>query len=146
MVPETTTGPESQFQNMSDEDVYDLYRREGNINAFNEIVFRYERQVLHHLRSMLGTRADLAEDVWQETLRRIVIYHDKFDSNRKFRAWIYTIASNAARRLMVADQRHDHVNLNQNRVGEEARDALTDTSFTVASRQIELRSAVVEAI
>ncbi len=76
----------------------DLVRRaqNGDESAFRELVNRYLRTSLAIAWEFTDSRED-AEDVVQETFRRVASSLDKFDVTRPFRPWFFTILRNAAR-------------------------------------------------
>jgi RNA polymerase sigma-70 factor (ECF subfamily) len=82
----------------SDEQLLEAYRR-GNRAAFTLLVQRYQRELFHFLVRFLGNRA-AAEDVFQETFLQVHQSIDLFDSSRRFRPWLFTIAANKARDLI----------------------------------------------
>jgi len=92
---ETTTQTESQWKNWTDEDLLMEYRCTGIREAFEELVHRYERALYQYLYRHLGNAAN-AEDVCQKTFLLVLKGCDKFDDSRKFRPWLYTIATNEA--------------------------------------------------
>jgi RNA polymerase sigma-70 factor, ECF subfamily len=68
----------------------------GNPQAFGEIVSRYQVRLLNFVYRMIGDR-ERAEDLVQEAFLRVYRHLDRFDRERKFSTWIYTIASNLAK-------------------------------------------------
>jgi len=92
---ETTTLNGCQWKNWTDEDLLLEYRCTGVRQAFEELVYRYERELYNYLYRYLGNSAD-AEDVFQKTFLAVLRSCDKFDASRKFRPWLYTIATNEA--------------------------------------------------
>ncbi|MFZ5623983.1 MAG: sigma-70 family RNA polymerase sigma factor [Gemmatimonadota bacterium] len=68
----------------------------GNPRAFVEIVRRYQGRLLGFICRMIGDR-ERAEDLVQEAFIRVHRHLHRFDPNRKFSTWIYTIASNLAK-------------------------------------------------
>lgn len=69
----------------------------GDENAFTEIVRRFQRPVFSHLIRMLGNEDD-AEEQLQMTFCRVYRYKNNYDPERPFVTWIYTIASNLAKK------------------------------------------------
>ena len=92
---ETTTLTECQWTNWTDEDLLLEYRYTGIREAFEEIVHRYERELYNYLYHYLGNAAN-AEDVFQKTFLAVLQDCDLFDADRKFRPWLYRIATNKA--------------------------------------------------
>ena len=62
---------------------------------------RYERELYGYLRRYVGN-AEMAEDVFQATFLQIHLKCEQFDEGRRFRPWLYTIATNQA----IDAQRH----------------------------------------
>jgi RNA polymerase sigma-70 factor (ECF subfamily) len=67
----------------------------GGPSSFGELVRRYRGELSGFLFHVLGNRATV-EDVLQETFLRVHRSAKQFDPSRKFRAWVFTIAANAA--------------------------------------------------
>jgi len=85
----------------SDEELLVDYRQSGNRRAFEELVHRYERELYGYLRNYLGDAAT-AEDVFQQTFLQVYLKCDQFEPERKFRPWLYAVATNQA----IDYQRH----------------------------------------
>lgn len=68
----------------------------GDGTAFPALVQRYRTRLLAFVYRMIGD-AERAEDLVQETFVRVHRHLHRFDPNRKFSTWIYTIASNLAK-------------------------------------------------
>ena len=68
----------------------------GDGKAFPELVERYRNELLHFLIRFVGSRA-AAEDVFQDAFLQIHISGESFDTNRRFKPWLYTIAANKGR-------------------------------------------------
>lgn len=77
---------------LSDED---LVRRlgEGDASALQTLMERYRGPLHGYLNRLLGSRDD-AEDLFQETFLRVLRHATRFDQGRRFRPWLYAIASN----------------------------------------------------
>ena len=110
---ETTTLTGCQWENWTDEDLLLEYRCTGIREAFEELVYRYERELYHYLYRHLGNAAD-AEDVFQKAFLAVLKSCDQFEAGRKFRPWLYTIATNMAidchrqtKRLRIISQVED---------------------------------------
>jgi RNA polymerase sigma-70 factor (ECF subfamily) len=68
----------------------------GNPQAFQALVARYQTRLLNFVYRMIGDR-ERAEDLVQEAFIRVYRHLHRFDPNKKFSTWIYTIASNLAK-------------------------------------------------
>jgi RNA polymerase sigma-70 factor (ECF subfamily) len=97
---------------LSDEQLIELYRNDRDPAVFTELVGRYQRELYNYLRRFLGD-ATLAEDVFQATFLQVHTKRDVFESGRKFRPWLYTIATNQAIDAQRRNRRHRRLSLNQ---------------------------------
>ncbi len=69
---------------------------EGETRAFAELVRRYDKRLGRFVYRMVGDW-ERAEDLVQETFIRVYRHLHRFDQNRKFSTWVYTIAGNLAK-------------------------------------------------
>ena len=69
------------------------------------MVYRYERELFSYLRRYLGD-AEMAEDVFQATFLQIHLKCLQFEEGRRFRPWLYTIATNQAIDARRRNKRH----------------------------------------
>ncbi|MEX2671994.1 MAG: RNA polymerase sigma factor [Phycisphaeraceae bacterium] len=83
---------------MSDEQLVESYRR-GQIEVFEVLINRYRSELLNFLLRFTGDRT-AAEDVFQETFLQVHLSAETFDTDRNFKPWLFTIASNKARDYM----------------------------------------------
>jgi RNA polymerase sigma-70 factor (ECF subfamily) len=98
---------------MSDEELLSTYRDRADRLAFEELVHRYERELYSYLRRYLGDAA-LAEDTFQAAFLQVHLKCDQFDEGRKFRPWLYTVATNQAIDAQRRNKRHKSVSLDRN--------------------------------
>lgn len=70
-----------------------LLASKGDIKAFEQLVFRYEKQIFGYVLRFINQKEN-AEDVTQETFIKIFRSLKTFDSEYKFKTWIYTVATN----------------------------------------------------
>ena len=96
--------PESGAQ-LTDEELVVEYRTDGDREVFALLVRRYERELYSYLRRYLGN-AEMAEDVFQATFLQVHLKCDRFDENRRFRPWLYTVATNQAIDAQRRNKRH----------------------------------------
>src|SRR5262245_27931196 len=92
----------------TDEQLVSAYRDRGDRAAFDLLVHRYERELYSYLRRFLGDAA-AAEDAFQATFLQVHLKCDQFESDRKVRPWLYTIATNQAIDLQRRGKRHKMV-------------------------------------
>ncbi len=98
---------------MSDEELLLAHRDHADRLAFTELVRRYERELYSYLRRYLGD-ASMAEDAFQSTFLQVHLKSDQFEEGRKFRPWLYTIATNQAIDAQRRNKRHRSVSLDRN--------------------------------
>ena len=101
----------------SDEQLLLQYRQTGDRELFTQLVRRYERELYNYLRRYLGD-AGMAEDTFQATFLQIHLKCDQFEEGRRFRPWLYTIATNQAIDAQRRNKRHRMASLD--RVGSSA--------------------------
>ena len=76
----------------------------GEEGAFREIVNRYKNGLYAFLRNFLN-KADVIDDVFQETFLQLFTSQESFDRERPLRPWLYTIAANKAKDALRKMQR-----------------------------------------
>jgi RNA polymerase sigma-70 factor, ECF subfamily len=74
--------------------------RDGNEQAYRDLVEPYRARLHAHCYRMLGSLQD-SEDALQETLLRVWRGLAGFDETRSFRPWLYRIATNACINLLA---------------------------------------------
>ncbi len=88
----------TQLDDLADEQLIERYRL-GQVDAFNTLVYRYQRDLFHFLIRFCGNRVT-AEDVFQDAFLQVHLSLDSFDTSRRFKPWLFTIAANKARDMM----------------------------------------------
>jgi RNA polymerase sigma-70 factor (ECF subfamily) len=68
----------------------------GDTSCFRRLVERYQGRMVNFLYRSIGDR-ERAEDLAQEVFIRVYKHLHRFDQDKKFSTWIYTIASNLAK-------------------------------------------------
>jgi RNA polymerase sigma-70 factor, ECF subfamily len=106
----------SKLAQLSDEQLLAKYQSADQLSqkeqagVFAELVSRYERELYNYLRRYLGDGV-LAEDVFQTTFLQVHLKCDSFEQGRKFRPWLYTIATNQAIDAQRRNRRHRRLSL-----------------------------------
>ncbi len=113
--PTTTTtrrevGKPGAWSVRRDEDLLAEYVAKGAQEAFEELIHRYEHEMYSYLRRYLS--AELAEDAFQAIFLQVHLKCRDFDPCRRFRPWLYRIATNRAIDLLRRNRRHNAVSLN----------------------------------
>ncbi len=115
----TTTKPtvqevpnETRGELRTDEALLVQYRHHADRRAFEELVHRYERELYSYLRRYLGDEG-MAEDAFQATFLQVHLKAGQFEEDRKFRPWLYTIATHQAIDAQRRTKRHRLVSLDR---------------------------------
>jgi RNA polymerase sigma-70 factor (ECF subfamily) len=99
----------------TDEKLLLEYRDRDDRPAFEELVHRYEKELFGYLRNYLGD-PEMAEDVFQQTFLQVHLKCDQFEPERKFRPWLYAVATNQAIDFQRRNGRHRMASLDR-RIG-----------------------------
>lgn len=92
MTPDRKSGPAP-----GDADAAAVARiRHGDLDAFDELVRRYEHRIVNYIGSITSRSVD-AEDVAQEVFLRAYRGLRTFRGQSSFKTWLYQIATNTAR-------------------------------------------------
>ncbi|MDP3557479.1 MAG: sigma-70 family RNA polymerase sigma factor [Bacteroidota bacterium] len=86
----------SNFSLLSDEELM-FCLRNGEVLAFDELYFRYNKRLLGYFIRMLNFDKALAEDALQDLFLKIAEAPEKFDTSRSFKTWIFSVASNSCK-------------------------------------------------
>ena len=68
--------------------------QKGKEEAFNELYKRYSNRLLHFMYRMLGQNEAKAQDFLQDLFLKIVKHPEKFDIEKNFKTWVFTVAAN----------------------------------------------------
>lgn len=100
--------------------------RQGEVNAYGELVQRYQQSVFNVCYRVLQNRQD-AEDLAQESFVRGFNRLDQFDINRPFGPWIHRLAANLSinalkrrKQLLTIDEERDRSLIEDNTQPEQA--------------------------
>jgi RNA polymerase sigma-70 factor (ECF subfamily) len=100
---------QAEFNEWTDETLVERYRR-GQTQAFRELMERYRQELFHFLMRFTGNRA-AAEDAFQDAFLQVHTSIDSFDTDKRFKPWLFTIAANKARDQMRKAKRRPAVPL-----------------------------------
>lgn len=110
----------------------------GDEAAFAGLVRRYLRKAMAVALEYAGSRED-AEDVVQDTFKRVLENLDRYDPSRPFEPWFFTILRNTARNAAKRRRVRDHEALTREYASE-----MPDPFET--TRRRELRRQIDEAV
>jgi len=137
---------------IDDEELFLRFRETGDRGLFEQLVHRYERELYSYLRRYLSD-VELAADTFQATFLQIFLKREQFAAGRKFRPWLYAIATNQAIDAQRRNRRHRLVSLDQRHSGEESDvgklvDLLVSSAPDPAAdvNQVERQAVVREAV
>ena len=111
----------------SDEQLFKTFCDTEDTSAYEVLVSRYERELFSYLRRYVGS-TEMAEDVFQATFLQIYVKRDRFEAGRRFRPWMYTIATNQAIDAQRRNRRHRMVSLDQRSGNDEEGDLMSVVS------------------
>ena len=81
--------------------------KQGDQDAFQQLVERHQVRIFHHALRMMGNQQD-AEEVLQDTFVQVFRNLDRFEERSRFSTWIYRIATNEAlMRLRKASRKRE---------------------------------------
>ncbi len=123
--PQQASFPHEQEAPMTDEQLLLQYRATGDRSLFEALVHRYERELYNYLCRYLG-KPEMAEDVFQATCMLLHQKCQKFEEGRRFRPWLYAVATNAAIDAQRRDKRHRAVSLDRAGAGSDDSGKLVD--------------------
>ena len=110
---DSTTLPEncsSTVADLSDEDLLSQFVEHQDRGAFETLMRRYQHEIYNYLRRYMGEESS-AEDAFQLTFVRVYQKAGQFDLSRRFRPWLYGIATNQAIDLQRRNKRRTHQSL-----------------------------------
>ena len=112
--PQSSTSVEESVETseLGDEALLAAYRQRGDRSLFNQLMGRYQREIYSYLRRYIGS-AEMAEDAFQGTFLQVHLKCHQFDSARRFRPWLYAIATNQAIDVQRRNKRHRMVSLDR---------------------------------
>jgi RNA polymerase sigma-70 factor (ECF subfamily) len=82
--------------------------RDGDAEAFEELVRRYQSRLLTLLKHLVGRRAN-PEDLAQDVFLRAYRARQNYSPDAKFATWLFTIAHNVARNALRSHSRRREV-------------------------------------
>lgn len=92
-----------KINNSSDEQLMQLVQR-GSEPAFNVLYERYSQRLLFFMYKMLHQDEAKAQDLLQDVFLKVVEAPEKFDVQRPFKTWVFTVAANCCRNYFRAQK------------------------------------------
>lgn len=94
----------------TDEELLRNFVESGDRVSFEQLMRRYQHEIYNYLRRYLADD-NLAEDAFQLTFVRVYQKAAQFDLTRRFRPWLYGVATHQAIDLKRRDKRRTHQSL-----------------------------------
>jgi len=85
----------TEEKELTDEQLFESFRTEGDQEALVELIRRYERPLYRYLVRYCGDTTR-AEDLFQTTFARVIERSDQFTAGRRIKPWLYGIATHCA--------------------------------------------------
>jgi RNA polymerase sigma-70 factor (ECF subfamily) len=82
-----------KYNSLTDEELMKALSK-GDQLAFDELYKRFYAQLLGYFKNMLWGDREKAEDMVHDIFAKIIKNPDYFDTNRSFRTWLFSVASN----------------------------------------------------
>ncbi len=90
----------------------------GDVDAFRLIIERYHDDLMRFLRRLMGD-ASSADDVFQDTFLQVHESLGTFDTSRRLKPWLFTVAANKGRDALRKRKRRRAVSLSAEIGGED---------------------------
>jgi RNA polymerase sigma-70 factor (ECF subfamily) len=104
-----------------------MQTQRGNMDAFEQLVQRYDKRVLTIAAGYVNSSDD-AKDIYQEVFLRVYKGLSKFQYKSEFSTWLFRITTNVCLSHRMRGRRHSHTSLDQNVNDEDGQPhALKDT-------------------
>ncbi|MEX2117854.1 MAG: RNA polymerase sigma factor [Bacteroidota bacterium] len=122
-----------------------LKARDGDMMAFEQLVYRYDKQVLSMAASYVNSSED-AKDIYQEVFLRVFRSLKKFELRSEFSTWLYRITTNVCLTHRSRRKRHTHASIHKGEGDDEAHGVAGDSESDQRAIGSEISERVREAI
>ncbi len=83
-----------KYQRLPDESLMQLIEKHADELAFTILYNRFSESLLNYFYRMFSQNKDKAHDFLHDLFLKIIIQPNKFDVQRNFKSWIYSVAHN----------------------------------------------------
>jgi len=127
---------------LTDEDLLRRFVDGGDRVSFETLIRRYQHELYNYLRRYLADD-NLAEDAFQLTFVNVYQKAAQFDLSRRFRPWLYSVATNQAIDLKRRDKRRSHQSLDAEGIASDTRS--TSQAATIPDYRVPENDPLVDA-
>jgi len=106
------------------------YAQLGDRNAFEQLLFRYDKHVFA-IAARFGNSSDDAKDIYQEVFLRVHKGLKNFQQKSEFTTWLYRITTNVCLTHQSQRKKHLHSSLNE---PQERDDSAMDSMVNIVSQ------------
>jgi RNA polymerase sigma-70 factor, ECF subfamily len=103
---------------LNDEKLLIQQAQRGNIPAFEQLIYRYDKQVLSIAAGYVRTAED-AKDIYQEVLLKVYRGLPKFRGLSEFSTWLYRVTTNVCLTHRAKKKKHHHSSIDEERDGDD---------------------------
>jgi len=138
----------TEYTKLSDEELVELFRQEGDVKAFEQLMLRYEKPIYNFILRMVGD-PQRSSDLFQEVFLKVYQKIESFQNKAAFSPWLYKIAKHQCiDEFRRYENRFKPASLEQERETGSLQDKLSDDSFTPEDLmfQQELGQRIAEAV
>ncbi len=86
--------------------------KQGNMSAFEELIYRYDKHVLAIAYNFRFNRED-AKDIYQEVFMRVFRGLNSFEEKSEFTTWLYRIVTNVCISFKRSKKKYEFVTINE---------------------------------
>lgn len=123
-----------KYSNLSDEALMKRLQNQ-DIKAFDTIYKRYYQKLYYFILKMTRNNKNISNDIIQDVFYKILNSPHKFDINKKFHPWIFTVTANECKKHFRFPI---HENLEDNFKGEIPEFTIEKLDLTVFKQKIDL--------
>jgi RNA polymerase sigma-70 factor (ECF subfamily) len=103
---------------LNDEKLLIQQAQRGDIAAFEQLVYRYDKQVLSIAAGYVRTAED-AKDIYQEVLLKVYRGLPKFRGLSEFSTWLYRVTTNVCLTHRSKKKKHHHSSIDEEHDGDD---------------------------
>ena len=123
------------MENFTDNQLIGMYL-DGNRNALNGIINRYT-QIIYRFVLRISNNSDEAQDITQETFIKVWKNIKKYDEDKSFKSWLFTIAQRTAIDYLRKRKSVNFSSMDNDETGTTFEETIKDDDLVSASKLIE---------